>query len=414
MAVDISTPFLRRCMNNGYQVQYCNQGTDVAENVQITVEFDGFLNVMASSHPWSSVTGNTYTFDVGSVEPGECRSFTVQVNVDCAAELGQTHCSTASITPADLCGQTNPQWDGANLVITGECVNGEVVFTITNTGSDMLVPVDYVIIEDIMIQMVGNSLQLASGESQNITLPANGSTWRLEVEQTPFHPLQAAISAAVEACGQNQSGNFSLGIITQFPYNNGGFSDVDCVQNIGSFDPNDKAGFPSGVTAQHWVPLGQEIDYKIRFQNTGTDTAFRVIVLDTLSQWLDPITVKPGASSHPYRFEMAENGALKFTFDNIMLPDSNVNEMASHGFVHFTVKPKENAGNGTTINNQAAIYFDYNLPVLTNNTLHTLGEQYLNISKLPKNKSPARHLNLTHPSWSPVCICSVSKKTVKK
>ena len=60
--------------------------------------------------------------------------------------------------------------------------------------------------------------------------------------------------------------------------------------------------------------------------------------------------------------------AVRFNFPNINLPDSNTNEPASHGYVQYKVKLKDNLPIGTEINNTAFIYFDFNAPVVTNTT----------------------------------------------
>lgn len=63
-----------------------------------------------------------------------------------------------------------------------------------------------------------------------------------------------------------------------------------------------------------------------------------------------------------------------------MLPDSNVNESASHGFVEFKISPKENTPLGTLLRNTAAIYFDFNDPIFTNETLHKIEENFITVS----------------------------------
>ena len=62
-----------------------------------------------------------------------------------------------------------------------------------------------------------------------------------------------------------------------------------------------------------------------------------------------------------------------------MLPDSNVNEQASHGFFKFEIA--QTAGNidGTVINNTANIYFDFNAAIVTNTTFHTIGRDFITI-----------------------------------
>ena len=67
--------------------------------------------------------------------------------------------------------------------------------------------------------------------------------------------------------------------------------DMECQPNIGSFDPNDKTAFLNGHFENEWVKSNTDIDYKIRFQNTGTDTAFTVVIEDQLSTLLDPASV---------------------------------------------------------------------------------------------------------------------------
>ena len=189
LEVDLSAPFLRCCFVSNYTVFYGNQGTATAENATVEVTFDPFLEVQSSTLPWTTVNGQTYTFPVGNVAAGACASFQVAVKVSCDAVLGQTHCSTAHIFPDTLCVPTDSLWSGANLVLSCECQGNEIVFTIT--GADMTEPVGYVVIEDIMIQMSGGSIQLDHDESETITLPANGSAWRL-----------AAASGVVLAAGK--------------------------------------------------------------------------------------------------------------------------------------------------------------------------------------------------------------------
>ena len=153
-------------------------------------------------------------------------------------------------------------------------------------------------------------------------------------------------------------------------------TDVDPSNNIdslvqtvsGSFDPNDKQAFPEGGIAETFVQSGKPIDYLIRFQNTGTDTAFTVIIRDTLDSQLDAGSLKMLSASHAYKFETSENGAMTFRFNNILLPDSTTDEPNSHGFVAYSIKPRSDLKKGNVIRNTASIYFDYNSPVITNTT----------------------------------------------
>ncbi|MBC7776069.1 MAG: hypothetical protein H7246_11600 [Phycisphaerae bacterium] len=134
-----------------------------------------------------------------------------------------------------------------------------------------------------------------------------------------------------------------------------------------SLDPNDKTAYTVAPNGE--LPLAnKELSYLIRFQNTGTDTAFRVVVVDTLSPLLDWASLRTITASHPFKMNAYDPGVISWQFDNILLPDSTTNERASHGFVLFSIRAKESTTVGDTLKNDAAIYFDFNYPVITNQT----------------------------------------------
>ena len=135
----------------------------------------------------------------------------------------------------------------------------------------------------------------------------------------------------------------------------------------GAYDPNEKQAMTSSrySTSSYFIDADNYIDYTIRFQNTGSDTAFNIVVTDTIAAELDLGTFLAGTSSHPYSVDIRNGNALRFAFYNIQLPDSNVNEFASHGFVSFRIRPRMPLTAGTEIANTANIYFDFNDPVIT-------------------------------------------------
>jgi Secretion system C-terminal sorting domain len=150
----------------------------------------------------------------------------------------------------------------------------------------------------------------------------------------------------------------------------------------GSFDPNDKQMSPS----KNILPTTDRFDFQIRFQNTGTDTAFTVVVRDTLSAAWNAASLQTISASHRYRFTMKEKGIAEWAFENILLVDSFHNEPASHGFIRFTVEPAapRPLSIGATLTNRAAIFFDYNTPVITNTAKGTVSLPVVSIRELSK------------------------------
>ena len=140
----------------------------------------------------------------------------------------------------------------------------------------------------------------------------------------------------------------------------------------GSYDPNDKQVWPKGDGPQGYITLQDSVlSYLIRFQNTGTDTAFTVKVTDMIDEDLDMSTLQIGVASHPYTVQL-DGRKLTFTFANILLPDSGTNEVMSHGLIAFTINQKPGLPSGTEITNTAEIYFDFNAAVVTNTVLNTV------------------------------------------
>ncbi|HPW27127.1 MAG TPA: hypothetical protein PLY31_08320, partial [Tenuifilaceae bacterium] len=66
------------------------------------------------------------------------------------------------------------------------------------------------------------------------------------------------------------------------------------VSVTGSFDPNDKTARTSSGWSDtlYYIDVDTWVDYTIRFQNTGTDTAFTVVVTDTIPLRSDRDTSK--------------------------------------------------------------------------------------------------------------------------
>ncbi|MBK6474146.1 MAG: T9SS type A sorting domain-containing protein [Flavobacteriales bacterium] len=160
------------------------------------------------------------------------------------------------------------------------------------------------------------------------------------------------------------AGNMTTPVFT----NTGGF--------IGTcaYDPNDKLVTPQGYGPAGAVPVDIDwLEYTIRFQNTGTDTAFTVVLLDSLDLDVDPNSLDIISASHSLtHIQVDADHVAQFRFQQILLPDSNVNELASHGYIKYRIKPNEGSPHLTEITNTAAIYFDLNEPVITNTTLNTL------------------------------------------
>ena len=162
-----------------------------------------------------------------------------------------------------------------------------------------------------------------------------------------------------------------------------------------SLDPNDKTAIPVGVDdIQHYTLYTDTMDYIIRFQNTGNDTAFLVRISDTLDASLDISSLEIIASSSPVQLSIDQNRCAVFTFNNILLPDSIVDEPHSHGFVRYRIRTLANVSLPHRLENTAYIYFDFNPAVVTNTTWNTLVQSIpLTVTQVVQPGSPVFYPN---------------------
>lgn len=238
---------------------------------------------------------------------------------------------------------------------------------VRNTGTVITSGVIQIELDDSLIYL-SSSLEPDSIIEQNIYWHLDSLTWfssfgiNLQVEMPDFNSIGDTLISVVQIYNFDEGDDFIFSI-----------SDTLEQELVCAYDPNDKAVSPAGMGDEGYIPLEQELKYLIRFQNTGNDTAFTVTIKDQLDSNLDFASVNPIAGSHhPMQVNVDQDGEIEFIFENIMLPDSNVDQLGSQGFVKFSVMPLPDLAPNTPIENSARIYFDFNPPIITNTVLNTI------------------------------------------
>ena len=253
---------------------------------------------------------------------------------------------------ATRCGFTVPFW--FNVYSTGcEPISGQINIELDEDVTFVSHNQDNVTVDGQNIVWQFEDIEVDQSEQLKLMLTMPG-TWALGdtiAINANLHLLQ----------------NDTLSLVQEYAYT----SEITC-----AYDPNDKQTFPSRPEASNsnYTQLDEYIQYTVRFQNTGNDTAFTVRIVDQLSPDLDWNTLEPLSASHPYRTTLFPDGELEFLFEDILLPDSTTNEPESHGYVTFRMKAYDHLEDLTIIENTANIYFDYNPAIVTNTVNNTLVE----------------------------------------
>jgi len=178
----------------------------------------------------------------------------------------------------------------------------------------------------------------------------------LQIPGPPDFPLGERLDLTSHADFHDSNGQYQSPIFVYDP-------EVRC-----SYDPNDKLVNPNRESKE--TLFEEELIYTIRFQNTGNDVAYDVVVLDTLDDNLDVSTFEILSSSHPQQLlaSMEDGRYLTFNFKDIFLPDSTTNLEGSQGYISYVISPVDGLPEKTAIYNTASIYFDSNPPIVTNTT----------------------------------------------
>lgn len=289
-----------------------------------------------------TVTPANYSFAFDSMGNTETANFCITPN-------GTHHDVEVSAYPITT---ARPGFNATYVIVYKNSGNQVASGNVTASFDDSIM--DFIIATPTQSSVATNTLQwdftnLAPLESRFINFTVNLSASLVNINDELNYSAQVVIDQADEVPANNHAN------VTQTV--------------IGSFDPNDKQ--VSEGAQVNIDDADKYLHYTVRFQNSGTAAAENVVIEDFLEDDLNPNTVIVESASHPYRAVLSRNNQLKIFFSDINLPAAIDNEPASHGYVSFKVKPKSNVTVGTEINNTASIYFDFNFPIVTNETSTT-------------------------------------------
>ena len=375
--VDISAPSLSACQSVDYTVSYSNIGSGVASQVFVDVKMDGIVQLNSATLNYTELGDNTYRFEIGDLAIGAYNQFKINASLPCEGYItGQTHQIRATIPNSFACLEPDPDWDKSSLDVDGDCdaEDGKVNFVVSNKGEGDMVAkrAVRVIQEDVVVFSI--FVRLPVEQDTLISLDAMGETFRVVAEQSEGHPGRSFPTVAIEGCGTDSIGNISTGFVSLFSEDDQDpFLGLDVQESMENATGTFLRSSPKGYDDANFVETGRDITYHIQFQNTGNEILRHVVIRDTLPEGLDLKSVMPGASSHPYEFEIYSNRIIKFTFKNLMIPSINKDEVASKGFIKFSISQLPNLKKGTVITNRALVAYNFEKPVVTNSVQLTIG-----------------------------------------
>jgi len=128
---------------------------------------------------------------------------------------------------------------------------------------------------------------------------------------------------------------------------------------VGSFDPNDITCLQGDVVPG--TEIGEFLHYMIRFENTGTAAAQKVVVTTDINPADYSISTLQVLDASHDMFVHNNNGVVEFVFEDIQLAAGG-----GHGNILLKIKTQPTLTLSDEVEAQADIYFDFNFPIITN------------------------------------------------
>ena len=342
-------------------------------NVTVYADSSGYFHYCGSIYGVTSVAiasvSSSWLIDNGSTLPNNNNMFSIQGSLSSITQplAIPVYCAGSATACSDLWTTVTPwigYFQGQNATIRlnwGNYGPGATPYTLTlNWPANV-------------------TLNTSSILNPNYVINGNSITWTINSTQTSFTTTDYLSFTLPSGLINGEQHLFTSTIASTegtdcYVGNNTG----GLLQILGNaYDPNDKTIYKksfhesNGTAFQEstidWF-IDDELEYTIRFQNTGTAPAQNIFIIDTLDAELDWSTFKLLNTTHEMNVVNLGNGILRFEFNNIWLPDSSVSQDLSQG--HLTFRIRENIGNElfSEITNTAYIFFDWNPAIITNTT----------------------------------------------
>ncbi len=319
-----------------------------------------------SSSFTSTVNGNftfllpntTGNFRVEPLNNGNISSSPVSINLTINANtnsyLNNDFCLSSNLNGTDVSAQL------ISRTLARPGFNSDYDLIYTNNG-DITTGT-----ESIVLNFDATKMTFLSSSVTPNSVNGNSITWNYS-NLTPLEIRNISLSFNIFTPPTVNSGevlNFTGDISAVLDVNSSNNSIELNQPVVNAYDPNDVLCVEGNQISPSQV--GDDLTYRIRFQNTGTASAVNITVKTILDQDLDWSTFQPLTASHTYTTSLVNGNELTYYFNNINLADSTTDEPNSHGWIYYKIKSKSTAIVGDDLEATANIYFDYNQPITTN------------------------------------------------
>lgn len=333
--VGITHPLLVRCQPAKYFISVRNNGAVAWKNGFVHVDIDSALMVTAVSNGGMIETGRV-VFPVIDLAPAGLKTFEITAQLSCHVQLGAIHIAKASIYPIDCYKSCN----GPHLMVEGRCEAGQVIFKIENDGTDMNASTLYRVFCDNYLYIEA-PIQIGTGSYSEVSFPALGKTWHLEVDPPAGSPEWSHPAYTLEACGLGGNGMHAVGFGNDWRFDEDAQHISTAVVANTTGELNDITEAVSGFGSGRYHDDSRELEFTAHFRNPLQKTAQKAEFVLNPNRLFDVKSFKVIASNRPVDISISANNTIVLKMDSLNLTDAAVDPANADAFVRFRIKPKD-------------------------------------------------------------------------
>ncbi len=330
-----------------YTLTYKNIGTGVATNVKITDTIPGDVVFVSSTPNYTSVSGNTYTWDIGTLNPGDSGTITIVVRVEVGTPDETLLRNFATLDYSDA--NENPyeqMKDYADVDVTAPVMefsktadvttadpDDEITYTITykNTGTGVATNVK-------ITDTIPGDVVFISSTPNYTSVSGNTYTWDIGT-LNPGDSGTITIVVKVKVGTPDETLLRNVAILYYSDANENPYTPIEDHADVDVTAPVMRFSKTADVTT---ADPDDEITYTITYENVGTGDAANVKVTDTIPADVTFVSSTPtytSVSGNTYTWDIGTVTA------------------GSSGTITITVKVKVGTPDETLLRNVAILYY---------------------------------------------------------
>jgi hypothetical protein len=335
--LSLTQPDLVRCDTSRFFVTVANRGTGESGDLLLHLRLHPALHFVSASEPFVQ-SGNTLEFILPPMQGLHSRTIEVWIRLDCNVQLGATHPVVAEISPLDCAAG----WSGPRFAVEGRCEGSDVRFELVNLGgAGAGAATHYRVMADDLLAADWTAVSLPEGASvHTLNFPADGRTWRVELQQAPGYPYKSHPAAAVEGCGVANNQLYSISFLNTWRYD-------DAAPEVSAILPPNTTGVPNKIAeAVHGLGFYnlhgdlQPLEWTARVRNRLPHEVHKVTFQLTFSPTLDITTFRVLASNAPVEITLTDNGVVNAVMKNVFLDPGST--AGADAMFRFSIQPFSN------------------------------------------------------------------------